>query len=358
MTRSASPLLLLLAAVLSGVSVQGSDNSCTGVQDRGPWDFLMLVLSWPPTACETLSTECSNHRVKNRFVVHGLWPMYKDGSWPVFCKSTPFDYSEVKGLRQDLDKYWTDLSGQDLVDFDRTQTGGREHLWKEQWETHGVCLSKHQHNFFSQAVSLRKSFPLESYMWSKGIYPTNNRVFKAQDMFDAFSFGLGSVKPVLICSPPRTSAQDTTECSLHEVRVCLNRERVPIDCPKSVKKCAAKEGVTCDNRMVRVPMYDESGSIDKMNQPPLPPSGSAIFLLYLFLFIFFYVFGGCALNIRANQTQLGLASCPNRKFWEELPGLVKDGCVFSQDKVKQLVWYLRDLSRGAKRDEEPRNIYT
>jgi ribonuclease T2 len=53
-----------------------------------PYDFYLLNLSWSPEFCVTHSSnaQCASHP---GFVVHGLWPQNKDGSYPQHCASRP-----------------------------------------------------------------------------------------------------------------------------------------------------------------------------------------------------------------------------------------------------------------------------
>jgi len=65
-------------------------------------------------------------------------------------------------------------------------------------------------------------------------------------------------------------------------------------------------------------------------------SGGAIFLIILASVIPVYIIGGCAYNHKVKGTSLGLPSCPQRDFWAALPGLVKDGVIFTVTKLRGL----------------------
>ena len=61
-----------------------------GRNTAGEFDYLVLVLSWSPTHCASLSSNAYDpqcHRRDGRrynFVLHGLWPQYERG-YPEFC---------------------------------------------------------------------------------------------------------------------------------------------------------------------------------------------------------------------------------------------------------------------------------
>jgi len=76
--------------------------------------------------------------------------------------------------------------------------------------------------------------------------------------------------------------------------------------------------------------------------PTTPPSGTpggisggTIFLIILLVTTFLYIVLGCFYKTKYKGTT-GRESCPNFTFWSTLPGLVKDGCVFTWQKLRGL----------------------
>lgn len=62
-------------------------------------------------------------------------------------------------------------------------------------------------------------------------------------------------------------------------------------------------------------------------------SGGAIFLIILFVCIFLYVAIGCIVCMKKYEKR-GLDACPHKDFWFAIPGLTKDGCIFTVGKIK------------------------
>lgn len=101
----------LIFAVTSPVRAQQPGKA-------GQFDYYLFVLSWSPEFCHAernrSNPECTEHR---GFVVHGLWPQYNDGSYPVECptdNAAPTDTSAVSGIMP-------------------------AELIPHEWEKHGTC---------------------------------------------------------------------------------------------------------------------------------------------------------------------------------------------------------------------------
>src|SRR5229473_2691520 len=56
----------------------------------GEFDYYLLTLSWSPQFCagHWNDPQCTGPR-KFGFVVHGMWPQFKNGSWPESCSTSP-----------------------------------------------------------------------------------------------------------------------------------------------------------------------------------------------------------------------------------------------------------------------------
>jgi len=77
-----------------------------------------------------------------------------------------------------------------------------------------------------------------------------------------------------------------------------------------------------------IPNQDNSGGSSGL-------SGGWIFIIVLAVTVPLYVVLGCTYN-RKKQNKEGFDACPNAAFWRDLPGLAKDGCVFTFRKLRSL----------------------
>lgn len=64
------------------------------------FDYLLLAVRWPVSDCT--EGQCV-HQIPDRWLIHGLWPNYANGSWPQnCCHSTPFHVQDVEPLESRL----------------------------------------------------------------------------------------------------------------------------------------------------------------------------------------------------------------------------------------------------------------
>lgn len=73
-----------------------SSKSCPYVE----FDYLLLAVRWPPSDCT--EDQCVPS-IPDRWIIHGLWPNFANGSWPQnCCPSAPFDEGAVAPLESRL----------------------------------------------------------------------------------------------------------------------------------------------------------------------------------------------------------------------------------------------------------------
>ena len=84
---------------------------------------------------------CSN----NTYMIHGLWPDNKDGTYPTNCDGP--NYVEILDLENKLNKYWYDCNEKES-----------RNLWIHEWNKHGKCVFQQegltQEEYFSKAIDL------------------------------------------------------------------------------------------------------------------------------------------------------------------------------------------------------------
>jgi len=106
------------------------------------------------------------------------------------------------------------------------------------------------------------------------------------------------------------------------------------------------EGGSCTTR-ITVRSIHGCGTADG---PTSPPSSGGIgwgwwFIIILLIVSTVYIIAGMGYRYRWQEAR-GLEMIPNRDFWSVLPGLVKDGCVYSYHTTRDIVSRFRGERSG------------
>lgn len=102
----------------------------------GKFDLYLFTLSWSPQFCATATRDTAECHITNgNFVVHGLWPEFKNGSWPSSCSHAPgpSDPTLVADLMPDPS------------------------LVSHEWYTHGTCSALGVDGYFGLMRTVKKS---------------------------------------------------------------------------------------------------------------------------------------------------------------------------------------------------------
>lgn len=69
-------------------------------------------------------------------------------------------FLQILDLKKELDTEWPSLEEEE-----------NEHLWKKEWERHGICSEPFltQHAFFETALELKQTYDLFSMLANRGL---------------------------------------------------------------------------------------------------------------------------------------------------------------------------------------------
>ncbi|MBL4645401.1 MAG: ribonuclease [Hyphomicrobiales bacterium] len=192
-------IAVLLLTPLSAKEIRGAR--------AGNFDFYVLSLSWSPSFCAgdgvalTNRQQCGPGR-SFAFIVHGLWPQYKGGDWPVYCES-----SEPSRVPNDLARDTLDI----MPSFG---------LIGHQWRKHGVCSGLSQSEYFALARAARKKIvvppALRKLTRTVAVAP-----LQVEAAFSKFNNGLDPEEMGIACEDNR----------LQEIRVCMSKDLEFFACP-------------------------------------------------------------------------------------------------------------------------------
>ncbi len=162
----------------------------------GRFDAYVLALSWSPTFCEgrggrSESEQCGTRRFG--FVVHGLWPQYRQGGWPERC-------AVAGGLPRDVVESMLPLMPS-------------RRLIEHEWRTHGTCDGTAPEAYFAKARAVRARVTIPEPFRAPEA-PVTVSAVAVERAFIAVNPGLTADSLVVTCRGRFVA----------EVRVCLDRD--------------------------------------------------------------------------------------------------------------------------------------
>lgn len=194
------------------------------------FDYYIFTQIYPTSVCraddDTVPASCLVPKGSANWTLHGLWPTRNDGSYPKFCKghARKFNASEVQSLESQLLIKWPNLY----------PTQSETSLWKHEWEKHGSCAVSvpsvsGEKKYFSAALGLHEKFPIYDALRLQGVEPTLSTTFSLDKIMTAIKKSLSHNKRVQIhCLKDKK----TKEWLLGDIRICVDKEFLPIDCPE------------------------------------------------------------------------------------------------------------------------------
>ncbi|KAL4621573.1 hypothetical protein ACB092_06G239000 [Castanea dentata] len=140
------------------------------VSQSQDFDFFYFVQQWPGSYCDTKQSCCYPNTGKPSadFGIRGLWPNYKDGSYPSNCDpNNSFNQAKISNLINDMQKNWPSLA---------CPSSNNIQFWRHEWEKHGTCSESalNQHGYFDTALNLKGKTNLLKALKSAGINPDGN----------------------------------------------------------------------------------------------------------------------------------------------------------------------------------------
>jgi ribonuclease T2 len=220
MRLSRLPTMLVLTLVATMAAGRGHEHHDRGGDAPGRFDYYLMALSWSPSFCATHADETEQCGSKGfGFVLHGLWPQNRDGSWPQHCPSS--------GEHEP-----------DAATIDRTLAFmPSRHLIEHEWQTHGSCTGLDAHAYFDLAdrafARIKVPPPL--------VAPRSPPQLSAKDVVQAFI----QANPGLSESMLSVDCHDGSE--LTEVRVCLDKQDL------SPQACGGRVRNTCRYGALKIP---------------------------------------------------------------------------------------------------------
>jgi ribonuclease T2 len=162
-----------------------------------PIDGYILALSWSPQHCASARNpdrfQCENNRFG--FILHGLWPQGRNGSWPQYCR--PAAPLSAAVLRSNL------------------CATPSANLMQHEWAKHGTCMARKPEAYFDQARAA----------YSRLRFPDTLALARRDGLT------VGSLTAAMVSANGRALSarsikiQTTRDGWLEEIQICLDRRQ-------------------------------------------------------------------------------------------------------------------------------------
>ncbi|KAM7506758.1 hypothetical protein LguiA_017211 [Lonicera macranthoides] len=211
-----------------------------------------LTLQWPFSYCNVHHPDKLTcfRPVPGDFKIHGLWPVYRNGFWPINCPARKLEEQMLKNKKEDIAMEWQALE---------PRGGGRDYsnlkFWKHEWEKHGSCSKMEEPlSYFLKAIELKKKLKgLNVFLDRSGIKPGGTR-FTPKKLIEIIEKNY-KVKVNLRCN---FNYADKTVPQLIEIRFCFNPKFDLSSCkPITADKCG------CGGEEKEILLPDETSLSDK-----------------------------------------------------------------------------------------------
>jgi len=195
---------LLALAIPAGAQQDTPDRA-------GVFDHYLLALTWMPAFCSLDGPRPQDDRCRPGrrlgWLVHGLWPQHRGGSWPEFCPTTQHPPTRTETAAE------TAFFG---------SAGAAWH----QWNKHGRCTGLSAADYYALTRTAAERLVLPE------IFSRIDAPLRVAPAVVAAAFV--EANPGL---PPEALVTTCRSDALVELRLCLNRDLTPRPCDPETRRC-------------------------------------------------------------------------------------------------------------------------
>jgi ribonuclease T2 len=207
--------ILLALAVTTGADARGKGKQ--GDSRPGRFDYYLVSLSWSPSYCALHPGEAQQCGKGYGFVLHGLWPQNRNGSWPQHCStSRELDEATITQMLPIMPS---------------------RHLIEHEWETHGACSGLDAKDYFALAEDAFSRVTIPQALKTPATSPSLSATEVEQAFIDV-NPGLDDNMISIECKDGGT---------LEEVRICVDKDNL------SVKSCGGRVRNSCRAGKLTIP---------------------------------------------------------------------------------------------------------
>jgi ribonuclease T2 len=207
-----------LAVALSTIATLAVARSHHEHSESSRFDYYLMSLSWSPSYCEAHPGD--NEQCGRRgfgFVLHGLWPQNRDGSWPQHCENNVEP---------------------DAATIEHTLAFmPSRHLIEHEWQAHGSCTGLDPRAYFGLADRAFGGVKVPDALKT----PASTPSMSADQIIEAFAAANAGLNDHMMT----VQCHDGNE--LTEVRICLDRDSL------APRACGGRVHNACRKGALRIP---------------------------------------------------------------------------------------------------------
>lgn len=186
--------------------------------DAARFDYYLMALSWSPSYCLTHPDEVDQCGSRGfGFVLHGLWPQNRNGSWPQHCPA------DARPAAATIERTLAFMPSRRLIEHE--------------WTTHGACTGLDPEAYFELADRAFAGIVVPEELKT----PRSPPALSAADVSHAFA----------AANPGLDERMLTVEChngyELTEVRICLDKDTL------APQACGGRVRGSCRYGALKIP---------------------------------------------------------------------------------------------------------
>ena len=210
-------LMLAFAAATGADARSKGKHGNSGEGRPGRFDYYVVSLSWSPSYCALHPDEREQCGSKGfGFVLHGLWPQNRNGTWPQDCRS------HAEPDEKTIERMLAIMPSR--------------HLVEHEWQTHGSCSGLDPQAYFALADDAFSRIKIPAPL----VAPKSDPQLSAADIIKAFEDNNPGLEDGMISVACRNGAE------LEEVRICVDKDNL------SVKACGGRVRNSCRLGKLRI----------------------------------------------------------------------------------------------------------
>jgi len=194
--------------------------------NRNDFDFFVYAQIWPVSGCveweeRSQKNTCTIPNYTN-WTVHGLWPTKNYTIGPLHCNHTPFNFTVIKPILDELKVHWTNVRANTPLD----------QFWGHEWTKHGTCAMQlpsldNELKYFKKGLELNAKYPIGEYLVDAKILPGGK--YTATDIIEAIKTKIGDFNPALECE----KMEEFVRPVLTQISICLDKSFNIIGCDRA-----------------------------------------------------------------------------------------------------------------------------